>query len=186
MLSVKQKIGRSGIQSVLNESRVRHAEHDGRTLYAVLDVVAALRDSEHPIELWTDLKDRHPALADQVVNVSLENGEEVDALDLAGVLRLAHGIDSPRAIRLRDWMIQSVVERLEEAGPVEDRRVRRRAAQRLLVDHALQLATLDERSSDQVQPGADAGLDEGGQTGVHVDGGAAHRGSALLSTSAAS
>jgi DNA-damage-inducible protein D len=128
MLAAKRISNRSGVQSVLNDPRVRHVEHDGRTLYVAADVVAVLGESEHPAELWADLKESQPAVGDRVTSVGLDDGSEADALDLAGVLRLAQELDSPRAARLRDWMIQSAIERVEEADDPELALLRTRQA----------------------------------------------------------
>jgi hypothetical protein len=111
----KRKTSRFGLNSLLNDRRVRQVIHDGAATYPAADLVAVLTDSEHPQELWADLKRIHPALADRAVVFTLEDGEEVDALDVAGIARLVQSVDSPRAEKLKNWLAQTAQERLEEA-----------------------------------------------------------------------
>lgn len=101
-------------KKLINDERIRRAEHDGRTVYAVVDLLGVLADSSHPAEMWDDLKSREPALAGLVVHVG-----ELEAIDLPGVFRLVQSIESPRAERIKNWLAQSAFERLQEADDPE-------------------------------------------------------------------
>lgn len=114
----KKKTTRGGLAQLLQDPRVRHAESDGRTVYVAADLVAVLAESEHPAELWLDLRQRDPALAGAVTVITLD-GVDLDALELPGVLRLVQAIDGPRADRLKAWIINSALERFEEAQDPE-------------------------------------------------------------------
>lgn len=105
-----------GLKALLHGDAVRRFQHDGRTLYAVVDVVAALAETGKPTEFWNDLKTREPSLAD--VAESTGDGA-VEAVDLDGVLRLVQSIASPRAERIKRWLAQSARQRLEEADNPE-------------------------------------------------------------------
>ncbi len=100
---------RNGVQQLLNDQRVRRAEFEGRTVYAAADVAGTLAESDHAAELWHDLTAREPALAAQVISTP-----EFDALDMAGVFRLVQSMDAPRAERIKSWLAQTAVERIEE------------------------------------------------------------------------
>jgi hypothetical protein len=114
MLAKKQTTRSGGVQTLLNDPQIRRAEHERRTVYSVQDVVRALTGSEHPAEMWEDLKRREPALAAIVLDA-----DEFEGVDLAGVFRLVQSIDSPRADRLKNWLAQNAFERLEEAEDPE-------------------------------------------------------------------
>ena len=105
---------RNGVQNLLNDPRVRRVEHDGRTVYCAADVAGVLGESEHPVELWKDLQAREPALAAQVIEMP-----EFEAIDTAGVFRLVQEMHTPRAERIKAWLAQTAVERLEEADDPE-------------------------------------------------------------------
>ena len=105
---------RNGIQNVLDDERVRRLEIEGKTLYAAADVAGILGESEHPAELWNDLKAKEPQVAALVVKTA-----DFDALDLAGVFRLAQALHTPRAERIKTWLTNIAVERIEEVDDPE-------------------------------------------------------------------
>ena len=123
----KRKPSKSPVQTLLADERIRHVIHGGRTVYAVEDVVAVLGETEHPAELWGDLKSHHPAVLDRVV-VATFSGVACDALDAAGVFRLVQSMESPRAEKLKTWLAQTAQERLEEAEDPELALLRTRQA----------------------------------------------------------
>ena len=105
---------RNGVQLLLNDTRVRRAQFEGKTVYAAADVAGVLAESDHAAELWEDLKSREPALADHVFST-----EEFEAIDMAGVFRLVQSLDTPRAERIKSWLAQTAVERIEEQDDPE-------------------------------------------------------------------
>jgi hypothetical protein len=117
-------------------------------------------------EVGLDLE-RHVAV--EVLGLVVDAAE-----DVAGRLHVAH---DHRAVGLA-----AVGAGLGELGQLvvvvvgaedrllEDRRIGGRAAQRLLLDHPLELAALDERSAQQVQPRAAPRGGQGGEVRVDVDG----------------
>jgi DNA-damage-inducible protein D len=105
---------RNGVQQLLNDQRVRCAEFEGRTVYAAADIAGVLAESDHAAELWEDLKRREPALVAAVVPAA-----EFDALDTAGVFRVAQALDTPRAERIKQWLAATAMERIEEQDDPE-------------------------------------------------------------------
>ncbi len=115
----RQSTRPAGINTLLTDQRVRRSILDTRPVYAAVDIVGVLADAQDPVELWNDLKDREPALADLVVVcdfLGVEGSMQIlEALDLDGVLRLVQSISSPKAERIKNWLARSARERLEEA-----------------------------------------------------------------------
>jgi hypothetical protein len=114
---------RNGIQQLLNDQHIRRAQFDGQTVYAAADVAGALAESDHAAELWEDLEQREPALAEMVIPT-----DDFDALDLAGIFRLVQALDAPRAQRIKTWLAQTAVERIEEQEDPERALLRTRHA----------------------------------------------------------
>ncbi len=109
----------SGLRRLLEGDQVRRHEHGGTTVYAAVDVVAALADTRDPAQCWADLKRREPSLAALVESVEVAAGDgqvaAVQTVRLDGVLRLVQSIPSARAERIKQWLAQAARERLEEA-----------------------------------------------------------------------
>ena len=120
-----RKTSRGGIGSLLGDSRVRQVIHESHTLYAAVDLVAVLSESQYPAERWEDLKNANPDVAERV---AFTTPEGVEALDLEGVFRLIQAIDGPRAQRLKNWMAAAARERIEESEDPELALLRTRRA----------------------------------------------------------
>jgi DNA-damage-inducible protein D len=110
----------TGINALLKGDAVRRIEPEsGATLYAALDVVAALTDWQTAPELWNQIKVHEPQLARQVQRADFpaDAGRPLthEALPLEGVFRLIQSIPSPRAERLKNWLAKSARDHLLEA-----------------------------------------------------------------------
>lgn len=108
------------IHALLKGDAVRRLERqEGATLYAAIDIVAALTDSDTASHLWDQIKSHEPALAAQIQRADFpadaERPEANEALPLEGVLRLIQSIPSPRAERLKNWLAQSARDHLLES-----------------------------------------------------------------------
>jgi len=113
----KRKQTQNAVAALLNDGRIRRAYHEDRTYYCVTDLIRVLTETQYPDEFWTDLKKREPSLTG--LEEWLEVGsagmvEEIPAVDLAGVLRVVQSIASPAAERVKRWLAESAVQRLEE------------------------------------------------------------------------
>jgi prophage antirepressor-like protein len=110
----RKMTSRNGVQHLLNDPRVRRAPFEGKTVFAAADVAGVLAESDHAAELWEDLKARELVLAQHVVETA-----EFEAIDMAGVFRLVQSFDTPRAERIKAWLAQTAVERIEEQDDPE-------------------------------------------------------------------
>jgi len=119
-VTVEKQKSHGGLNALLGGEQVRRTAHEGKPLFAAVDVVAALTSVRQPAAYWADLKTREPVLTDLAVQVpfppAVEGGEPVvlDAIGIDGVLRLVQSIPTAKAERLRKWLAQTARERLEE------------------------------------------------------------------------
>lgn len=114
----KRKMSTAAMESLLGDERVRRTINEDEPRFAAVDIVACLADSQPPGEAWEDLKHREPMLATLVEAIEFPDGlgtsEVADAVDLFGVMRLIQAIPSSKAERLKHWLAESAVERLQE------------------------------------------------------------------------
>lgn len=113
----RRKPAQSAVSALLNHDRIRRAYHEDCTYYCVTDLIRVLTDTQYPEEFWSDLKKREPSLA--TLEEWLEVGsaamtEEIAAVDAAGVFRVVQSITSPAADRVKRWLADSAVQRIEE------------------------------------------------------------------------
>src|SRR5436190_24070242 len=113
----KRKPSQSPITALLNDDRVRRAQHADQTYYSIIDLIQILTEARFPNEYWEDLKKREPALA--AIEERLETDSEgqanvIAAIDAPGVFRLIQSISSPQAEKLKRWLAESAAQRLEE------------------------------------------------------------------------
>jgi hypothetical protein len=137
----------SGIYGLLSDPRVLRKQHEAEDWFSAVGIVQVLTESEHPEEYWNDLKLREPILASKVEPLEFVLNDEgstitVDALDLDGVLRLIQSIASPRAERLKRWLVESARQRLEEAENPELALLR---ARRIYEQHGHSPRWIDKR-----------------------------------------
>jgi hypothetical protein len=107
----------SVVQALLNAPSVRRAYHEGRTYYSVTDLIRTLAETRFPEEYWVDLKQREPVFAPLEAHLEVEvegNIDIISALDIQGVFRLIQSITTPAAERIKHWLGESAVLRLEE------------------------------------------------------------------------
>jgi hypothetical protein len=137
----------AGIYGMLSDPRVLRSQHQGQDWFSAAGVVQVLTESLHSVEYWNDLKQRVPVLATKAEPLEFVLNDEgstitADALDLDGVLRLILSIDSPRAERLKRWLVESARRRLEEAEDPELALLRTR---RLYEQHGYSPRWIDKR-----------------------------------------
>ncbi|HWE92483.1 MAG TPA: hypothetical protein VG269_00795 [Tepidisphaeraceae bacterium] len=104
---------------LLNGPQVRRVERDEQVRYAAVDVISVLVENPAPAAYWTELLRQEPQLASLADSAEFAGpdgrAEKLAALSLEGVLRLVQSIESPRCERIKLWLANSAVQRLEEA-----------------------------------------------------------------------
>ena len=109
---------------VLFESKhIRRIESEGKTYFAVVDVIEALTDSEKPRDYWYRLKKRE--LDSSGIELSTfcrqfkmqaADGKmrETECADTEGLLRITMSVPSTKAEPFKRWLAQVGAERIEE------------------------------------------------------------------------
>jgi len=104
---------------------VRRQWHDGRWFLSVVDVVAALTDTDTPRRYWSDLKRKlHQEgfqLYEKIVQLKMRSLDgksyATDAADVETMLRVMQSIPSPKAEPVKQWLAKLGSERLHETPP---------------------------------------------------------------------
>ncbi len=114
---------------------IRREWHDGRWFFSVVDVVAALTDSDAPRQYWYDMKRRiqdegFRELSAKCLQLKMRSpldGKKyaTDAADTETMLRITMSIPSPKAEPMRQWLAQVGAQRLEEVAAELDENQRR-------------------------------------------------------------
>lgn len=109
---------------LFESKHIRSIWDDGaqRWLFAVVDVVAALTDSQNPQVYWRVLKKRLLAEGNETVTncnalkMTAPDGKQrlTDVADTEQLLRLIQSIPSPKAEPFKRWLAKVGYERLEE------------------------------------------------------------------------
>lgn len=108
----------AGVPGLLADPRVLCRAVDDEVWYLATGVVQVLTESDFADEYWRDLKTREPVLETFAHSIDFQasDGQTVwgDGLTLDGVLRVVQSISSPRAEKIKRWLIQSARQRLDE------------------------------------------------------------------------
>ena len=106
----------------LESAVVRRTWHEGQWWFAVVDVVAALTDSQNPDGYLRDLRRRDDELSrgwESLVTplrVTTSGGPQLlNCATMTGVLRVIQSIPSPKAEPFKQWLAKVGNERIEEA-----------------------------------------------------------------------
>ena len=122
-----KRVTQSGFIGLLqgNGGEIRRVDRGGRTLYAAIDVVAALSNPDVAPEMWELMKQDEPVLTglvemavfpdDQQMLPGQEDAAATDAVDLEGVMRVVQSVPTAKAERIRRWLATNARERLEES-----------------------------------------------------------------------
>ncbi len=109
---------------VLFESKqIRRIEFDGKTYFAVVDVLEILTDSDKPRDYWYRLKKRELEGGGTELStfcrhfkIPAADGKmrETECTDTEGLLRIIQSVPSPKAEPFKRWLAQVGMERIEE------------------------------------------------------------------------
>jgi hypothetical protein len=98
----------------LESEHVRRTEVEGKSYYAVMDVLALASDSDRPEGYWATLLKRDPGLAD-VCEQATFGDEKHAAADLEGILRTLQAVAGTKGESVRRWLASCGAAQLEEA-----------------------------------------------------------------------
>ena len=105
-----------------NEIRSVWDSEKGEYYFSVVDVIAALTDSNIPRNYWSDLKRKlrqeGSQLHENIVQLKMKAADgkmrETDTLDTKGILRLIESIPSPKAEPFKLWLAKMGNDRIDE------------------------------------------------------------------------
>lgn len=106
-------------------ARIRRAQHEGKTVYSLVDIMAEFSETEADARFyWRDTKKRLKSdgfdLRDKISQLKLKAKDGklrlTDCADAETCLRIVQSIPSPKAESIREWLAHLAYERLEEAA----------------------------------------------------------------------
>ena len=129
---------------------IRRVLHDGEWMFSIVDVIAALTDTDRPSKYWSDLKskmDRNEGffdISDNIGNLPLPTADgKMRASEVANVetlFRIIQSIPSPKAEPVRRWLAKVGFERIQETQNPE-----------LAIKRAILTYQLQGRSDDWIE-----------------------------------
>jgi len=107
---------------VFQDKAIRRAWHEGEWFFSVVDVIAALTDSNNPRNYWNMLKIRESEngieLYTNCVQLKLPSPDgkmrETDCVNTKAMFRIIQSIPSPKAEPFKQWLAQVGYERIED------------------------------------------------------------------------
>jgi len=108
---------------VFKNKEIRRVLHDGEWQFAVVDVVAALTDSDKPRDYWYRMKKREVAssgfeLSTLCRQLKLESTDgkkyQTEMANTEGLFRIIQSIPSPKAEPFKRWLAKVGYERVQE------------------------------------------------------------------------
>lgn len=125
---------------------VRRTWHEGQWWFAIVDVVAALTDSQNPEGYLKDLRRRDKGLAEgwgQIatpLRMSTPGGvQSLNCAPVEGILRVIQSIPSSKAEPFKRWLAQVGYERIQEINASPDLESLSEAQRRLMLRDELAL-----------------------------------------------
>jgi len=108
---------------VFKHKKIRRILHNNEWHFAVVDVVAALTDSDKPRDYWYRMKKREQAASGielstfcrQLKLASVDGKEyQTEVADTEGIFRIIQSIPSPKAEPFKRWLAKVGYERVQE------------------------------------------------------------------------
>lgn len=108
---------------MFRDSQIRRVFHQNEWWYSVVDIIAALTDSDRPSKYWSDLKkhleDEGNQPSDYIGQLKMpaEDGKlrDTDAVKTEDVLRIVQSIPSKKAEPFKRWLARVGYERIQES-----------------------------------------------------------------------
>lgn len=107
---------------VFKGKQIRRILHDGEWFFSVVDIVAALTDSDNPKVYWSAMKRREEEASGQLftfckqLKMLSSDGKNylTDAVNAEGAFRIIQSIPSPKAEPFKRWLAKVGYERVQE------------------------------------------------------------------------
>ena len=115
--------GRPGKMIVFGAKQIRRVWHDGQWFFSVVDIIAALTDSDNPRNYWNMMKARERKqsgvqLSTFCVQLRLTSSDgksyKTDCVHTEAAFRLIQSIPSPKAEPLKRWLAKVGYQRVQE------------------------------------------------------------------------
>lgn len=129
---------------------VRRVMHDGEWMFSIVDVIAALTDTDRPSGYWTDLKTKmlknegFDELYDNIGKLPLPSADgrmrPTEVANTEIMFRIIQSVPSPKAEPIRRWLAKVGFERIQEAQDPE-----------LAIKRAILSYQLQGRSDDWIE-----------------------------------
>ncbi|MBU6207918.1 MAG: Bro-N domain-containing protein, partial [Alphaproteobacteria bacterium] len=108
---------------------IRRVLHDGEWMFSIVDMIAALTDTDRPSKYWSDLKakmERNEGfddISDNIGNLPLPTTDgKMRASEVANteiMFRIIQSVPSPKAEPVRRWLAKVGFERIQETQDPE-------------------------------------------------------------------
>ncbi len=118
-------IGEGESQLVLFKGKkIRQVFHDDEWFFSIVDVIAAISETDRPRQYWSDLKrqlsekEGFSELYDFIVQLKLPSTDgkmrETDVVNVETLFRIVQSIPSPKAEPFKKWLAKVAYERIQE------------------------------------------------------------------------
>ena len=109
--------------AIFKKKEIRKTLHEGEWWFSVIDVIAAVTESDRPRKYWSDLKKKllsegYSQLSEKIGQLKLlaSDGKyyETDCGDTETIFRIIQSIPSPKAEPFKRWLAKVGYERVQE------------------------------------------------------------------------
>lgn len=109
--------------AIFKKKEIRKTLHNGEWWFSVIDVVAAVTESDRPRKYWSDLKKKlvqegYSQLSEKIGQLKLRSSDgkyyETDCGDTETMFRIIQSIPSPKAEPFKRWLAKVGYERVQE------------------------------------------------------------------------
>ncbi|MFO1239939.1 MAG: Bro-N domain-containing protein [Sphingomonadaceae bacterium] len=129
---------------------IRRVLHDGEWMFSIVDVIAAITDTDRPSKYWSDLKakmERNEGfddISDNIGNIPLPTADgRMRAAEVANtelLFRIIQSVPSPKAEPVKRWLAKVGYERIQETQDPE-----------LAIKRAIMTYQIQGRSDDWIE-----------------------------------
>lgn len=119
---MNKSIDESGKLVVFGGKQIRRVFHEGEWFFSVVDIIAALTDSDNPKVYWSAMKRREEESSEQLftfckqLKLLSSDGKKylTETVNTEGAFRIIQSIPSPKAEPFKLWLAKVGYERVQE------------------------------------------------------------------------